>query len=44
MDYNIKNRKISGTVNKTIFFREGEEKEKQNLKKYVKKMQKSQKR
>ena len=40
MDYNIKNRKISGTVNKTIFFREGEEKEKQkqNLKKYVKKM------
>ena len=37
MDYNIKNRKISGTVNKTIFFREGEEKEKQNLKKYVKK-------
>ena len=43
MDYNIKNRKISGTVNKTIFFREGEEKEKQNLKKYVKKMQKSQK-
>ena len=38
MDYNIKNRKISGTVNKTIFFREGEEKEKQNLKKYVEKM------
>ena len=23
MDYNIKNRKSSGTVNKTIFFREG---------------------
>ena len=36
MDYNIKNRKISGTVNKTIFFREGKKRKNKILKNTLK--------